>query len=98
MEIDANLSSGAVNGLIPAARSATGAKPVAESDSFACLTALETALKNTSDTRPEAVARGLELINGNYPSGDAVKKLSGFLSRHSFQSRLNQYFTHDSTQ
>ncbi len=88
MEIDANLSSGAVNGLIPAARSATGAKPVAESDSFAGSTALETALKNTSDTRPEAVARGLELINnGNYPSGDAVKKLSGFLAR---QLQFNQ--------
>jgi hypothetical protein len=81
MEIDAKLSSGAVNGLIPATRSATGAKPAAESDSFASSTALETALKNTSDTRPEAVARGLDLINnGNYPSADAVKKLSDFLA------------------
>jgi hypothetical protein len=42
---------------------------------------LETALSNTSDSRPEAVARGLALINsGNYPSADAVKKLSGFLA------------------
>ena len=81
MEIDANLNSGAVNGLMPATRSATGAKPAAESDSFASSTALETALKNTADTRPEAVARGLDLIkNGNYPSADAVKKLSGFLA------------------
>jgi hypothetical protein len=81
MEIDANLSLGAVNGLIPATRSTTGAEPAAESDFFASSTALETALKNTADTRPEAVARGLDLINnGNYPSADAVKKLSGFLA------------------
>jgi hypothetical protein len=81
MEIDANLSSGAVNGLTPATRSATGAKPAVESESFASSTALETALKNTADIRPEAVARGLALINsGNYPSPDAVKKLSGFLA------------------
>ena len=81
MEIDANMNTSAVNGLPPPARAATGAKPVAESDSFAGSTALETALKNTSDTRPEAVARGLNLINsGNYPSADAVKKLSGFLA------------------
>jgi hypothetical protein len=81
MEIDANMNPGAVNGLFPAARSATGAKKVAQSDSFASSTALETALSNTSDSRPEAVARGLALINsGNYPSADAVKKLSGFLA------------------
>ena len=81
MEIDAKMNPGAVHGLLAATRSATGAKPVAESNSFAGTTALETALKNTADTRPEAVARGLELINtGNYPSADAVKKLSGFLA------------------
>jgi hypothetical protein len=81
MEIDANMNPGAVNGLFPATRSAAGAKPVAGSDSFASSAALETALKNTADTRPEAVARGLDLINsGNYPSADAVKKLSGFLA------------------
>jgi hypothetical protein len=81
MEIDANLNPGAVNGLFPVARSAAGAKPVSQSDSFASSTALETALKNTADTRPEAVARGLDLINsGNYPSAIAVKKLSGFLA------------------
>lgn len=81
MEIDANMKPGAVNGPFPATRSATGAKPVAESDSFARSTALETALKNTADTRPEAVARGLDLINnGNYPSADAVKTLSSFLA------------------
>jgi hypothetical protein len=71
----------AVNLLAPQARAATAAEPVAESDSFASTTALQVALKNTSDTRPEAVARGLNLIkSGNYPSADAVKKLSGFLA------------------
>jgi len=81
MEIDANLSSKAVNGLIPATRSATGAKPAVVSESFASSAALVAALKNTADTRPEAVARGLDLIkNGSYPSADAVKKLSGFLA------------------
>ncbi|MGP8201488.1 MAG: hypothetical protein ACLQU4_18515 [Limisphaerales bacterium] len=75
------MNTSAVNGLPPLARAATGAEPVAESDFFASSTALQVALKNTSDTRPEAVARGLNLIkSGNYPSADAVKKLSGFLA------------------
>jgi hypothetical protein len=81
MRIDANLRSGAVNGLPPAAPAAPGAEPVAETDSFASSAALKSALKNTADSRPEAVARGLDLIkSGNYPSADAVKKLSSFLA------------------
>ncbi|MGD0816554.1 MAG: hypothetical protein ABSA83_23430 [Verrucomicrobiota bacterium] len=81
MKIDANMITRAVNGLPPPARAAAGAEPAAESDSFASSTALQMALKNTSDTRPEAVARGLNLIrSGNYPSADAVKQLSGFLA------------------
>ena len=81
MKIDANMITRAVNGPPPQARAATGAEPAAESDSFASSTALQVALNNTSDTRPEAVARGLNLIkSGNYPSAAAVKKLSGFLA------------------
>ncbi len=81
MEIDANMNLGAVNGLPPATRSATGAKPVAESDSFTGSTALETALKTTPDTRAEAVARGRALVSdSNYPSPNDIKKLSGFLA------------------
>jgi len=81
MKIDANMKSVAVNGLPPAPRVPSQATPAVESDAFASSTALVTALKNTSDSRPEAVARGLNLIkSGNYPSADAVKKLSSFLA------------------
>jgi hypothetical protein len=81
MEIDANMSWGAVNGLPPATRTPTGAKPVAESDSFASSNALEAALKNAPDTRAEALDRGRALVsNSDYPSSDTVKKLSEFLA------------------
>jgi len=82
MEIDANIKWGAVNGLPAATTSATGAKPPAEAaDSFASSSALETALKNTPDIRPEAVTEGRALAaNANYPSADTVKQLSDFLA------------------
>ena len=81
MEIDANMNLGPLNGLTSATRSAPGPKPAGEDDSFADASALETALKNTSEIRPEAVARGLNLVNNaNYPSDAAVKKLSDFLA------------------
>jgi len=84
MEIDANMTNmnwGAVNGLSPTIRAATGAKPVAGSDFFANSTTLETALKNTPDSRPEAVARGQAAVsNADYPSADMVKQLSAFLA------------------
>jgi hypothetical protein len=42
---------------------------------------LNAALKTTSDTRPDAVARGLALVSdANYPSDAEVKVLSGFLA------------------
>ena len=82
MEIDANMNSGAVNGLVPAARPAIGAGPATETDSFTSSTALDTALKNTSDVRAEAVARGRALVNNDgYPSDEQLKTLSGFLAR-----------------
>jgi hypothetical protein len=75
------MSAGAFSGLTPAARSATAPKPVAPPDSFDSSSALEMALNNTSDIRPEALARGLDLVNdSNYPSSDTVKKLSDFLA------------------
>jgi hypothetical protein len=81
MEIDANINSGAVNGLPPSPRAGTGAKPVAASDSFTSSADLDAALKDSPDIRPDAVARGLALVsNPNYPSADEVKKLSGFLA------------------
>jgi hypothetical protein len=82
MEIDANMKWDAVNGLPPATPSATGAKPpAAQGDSFASSTALEAALKNAPDIRPDAVAEGRDLAGSDgYPSADTVKKLSDFLA------------------
>ena len=82
MEIDANMKSGAASGLPAAARSATGTQsPVTESDSFASSSALEAALKNTPDVRPEAVANGRALVKKDgYPPEETLKKLSDFLA------------------
>jgi hypothetical protein len=82
MEIDANMKWGAVNGLPQATSAANGAKqPVAQGDSFASSTALEDALRNAPDIRPDAVAEGRALVsNPNYPSANTVKQLSEFLA------------------
>ena len=84
MEIDSNMKWGAVNGLAPATPSAAAAQPpVAENDSFASSTALEAALDNTPDVRPQAVAEGRALAgDGGYPSSETVKQLSDFLAAH----------------
>jgi hypothetical protein len=84
MEIDANLNSGALNGLGPVRSPATGSnktQPPVETDSFDGSATLQAALQNTSDIRPEAVARGLALANTDgYPPPSAIKQLSAFLA------------------
>jgi len=81
MEIDAKMNLGAVNKLPPVKNLAPGAQPAAPDDSFSGSTALEGALQKTPDIRPDAVARGRELVNnGNYPSADTITKLSNFLA------------------
>jgi hypothetical protein len=83
MEIDANLNTGPLNGLVPSARPlAPGAQSIAGTDSFANSTAgLEDALQNTPEIRPEAVARGMQLASQDgYPSDDEIKSLSNFLA------------------
>jgi hypothetical protein len=81
MEIDANLNTGPVNGLTPTPRPSIGPGPAAETDSFTSSAALQNVLKNTTDVRADAVARGRALVsNDGYPSDEQLKTLSGFLA------------------
>jgi hypothetical protein len=85
MEIDANMKWGSVNGLPANNRPAAAGSqaPGSPLESFANSSALEGALNNTPDVRPEAVANGQALANDpGYPSGDTLKQLSGFLANH----------------
>lgn len=89
MEIDANLKWSPVSGPTPTGRPQTDAPAAADGDSFASSTALETALNNTPDVRPEAVANGRELAdNPEYPSDATVKTLSNFLASQ-FQAGMD---------
>lgn len=82
MEIDANIKWPAVSNSLPATKpTAAGPEPDAASDSFASSSALEAALQNTPDLRPEAVSNGLTLAaDSGYPSGETIKQLSDFLA------------------
>jgi len=81
MEIDPNMKWAAVNSLPPAKPTASGVQPDAASNSFAASSALEAALKNSPDLRPEAVSNGLTLAgDSGYPSGETIKQLSDFLA------------------
>jgi hypothetical protein len=82
MEIDANMKSGAVNGLPAAKRSAGGTPPTGtETGSFASSSALEGALNSTPDVRADAVARGRALVSKDgYPPEETIKKMSDFLA------------------
>jgi len=81
MEINMKINTGGIPATTHAKRSAP--KPLSPSggDAFASSNALEGALKNVPDVRPEAVARARQLINDpNYPSADTVRQLSNFLA------------------
>jgi hypothetical protein len=82
MEINTNInSSGGIDGVTRQQRSKVAANAVVPDGSFASSTALEGALKQVPDARPEAIARARELINDpQYPSADTIKKLSNFLA------------------
>ncbi len=81
MDINTSMNAGGVNGLIPARRSESGIKKAGDKASFTSSAALEGALDEVPDSRPEAVERARELINNpDYPSSETIQKLSGFLA------------------
>lgn len=81
MEIDANLNTGPINGLTPTPRTTVNPGATTETDTFTSSAALQNVLKNTSDVRADAVARGRALVNNDgYPSDEQLKSLSSFLA------------------
>jgi hypothetical protein len=81
MEINSNMNAGGINPLIPARRAVSGSSAKADRAGFASSAALDGALKQIPDVRPEAVDRARDLISDpDYPSADTVSKLSDFLA------------------
>ena len=83
MEINMKINANAIDATPPAKRAATKTAPLSVTgDSFASSNALEGALKNVPDVRPEAVERARQLINDpTYPSAGTVKQLSDFFAK-----------------
>jgi hypothetical protein len=62
-------------------RPATPQKGAADNASFDSSTALNRALSQTPDVRPDAVARARQLIaDVNYPPAEAIRKISDLLA------------------
>jgi len=81
MEINTNFGAGGVGGTVPPKRLAAATSKAPETASFAGSTALESALKNTLDSRPEAVERARALISdAAYPSSETITKISRLLA------------------
>lgn len=75
------MNAGGVNPLIPNRRTASTNNKPADRAAFASSAALEAALKDIPDVRPEAVDRARDLISDpNYPSADTISRLSTFLA------------------
>ncbi|HXD01242.1 MAG TPA: hypothetical protein VN048_18030 [Verrucomicrobiae bacterium] len=81
MKINPNTDPVRVGGAQPPKPAASATPAVAEADAFASSTAVNSALRNSPDSRPEAVDRARELINDpSYPGTDTLRKISQFLA------------------
>jgi hypothetical protein len=84
MKVNTNSGVTGVGGPVSPKRPASVAGQAPEAASFAGATALETALKSTPDSRPEAVDRARELINdAAYPPAETMRKISTLLAANS---------------
>jgi hypothetical protein len=81
MKINPNTNPVRVDGAQPPKPAASAKLPAAEVDSFAGSTAVNSALRSSPDSRPEAVDRARGLINDPaYPGPETLRKVSQLLA------------------
>jgi hypothetical protein len=82
MKINPNTNPVRVDGAQPQKPAAPATLPSAEVDAFAGSTAINSALRNSPDSRPDAVDRARELINDpDYPDSSTIRQISQLLAR-----------------
>jgi len=81
MKINSNTNPVRVDGAQLPKPAVSAKLPVAEADAFAGSTAVNSALRNLPDSRPEAVDRARLLINDpSYPGPETLRKVSQLLA------------------
>ena len=76
MQVNTNLNTASVPKVTPAPAPAGPARPASETE-FSASQALDHALQQMPDVRPDAVAHGSKLAeNPNYPPLELIKRLS----------------------
>jgi hypothetical protein len=81
MKINPNTNPLRVDGAQPPKPAAPASSPAAEVDAFAGSTAVNSALRSSPDSRPDAVDRARTLINDpTYPDSSAIRQMSQLLA------------------
>jgi hypothetical protein len=81
MKINPNTNPVRVDGAQPPKPAASAKLPAAEADAFAGSAAVNSALRNSPDSRPDAVARARTLINDpSYPGPETLRGISQLLA------------------
>jgi hypothetical protein len=81
MKINPNTNPVRVDGAQPPKPAASAKVPATEADAFAGSAAVNSALRNSPDSRPEAVDRARTLINDpSYPGPETLQKISQLLA------------------
>ncbi len=83
MQIDPNKKAGAIAGMAASSPAVRPMKEEGDQASFLRSEALNRALRDTPDVRPERVARARELIGDvQYPPRETITKISNLLAVH----------------
>jgi len=81
MKINPNTNPVRVDGAQPPKPAVSAKLPAAETDAFAGSAAVNSALRNSPDSRPDAVSRARTLINdASYPGPETLRKVSQLLA------------------